>query len=108
MDIVSKGGVLLLNIAPNELGEVPIGQANILRRLGQWLHINGESVYNADPSPIRNPDLPITCKPGKLYFHIVEQAEREVLINGITTTLKKLLSPAGSQPNGSLIFAKWR
>ena len=88
VDIVSKGGVLLLNIAPNELGEVPIGQANILRRLGQWLDINGESVYNADPSPIRNPDLPITCKPGKLYFHIVEQAEREVLINGITTTLK--------------------
>ena len=59
---MSKGGVLLLNVAPDELGVIPIGQANLLRRLGKWLKINSDSIYNADPSPLRNPDLPITMK----------------------------------------------
>ncbi len=88
-DIVSKGGVLLLNVAPNELGEIPIGQANVLRRLGQWLKVNGEAIYDADPSPVRNPDLPITHKPGTLFFHLKKQREREVVIKGMTTVLKR-------------------
>jgi alpha-L-fucosidase len=88
-DIVSKGGVLLLNVAPNELGEIPIGQANLLRRLGQWLKVNGEAIYNADPSPVRNPDLPITHKPGTLFFHVKEQVEKDVKIKGMTTVLKR-------------------
>jgi alpha-L-fucosidase len=87
-DIVSKGGVLLLNVAPNELGEIPIGQANVLRRLGQWLKVNGAAIYDADPSPIRNPDLPITHKPGTLFFHVKKQAKKEVEIEGMTVGLK--------------------
>ena len=66
------------------MGEIPIGQANVLRRIGQWLSVNGEAIYNADPSPIRNPALPITQKPGKLYFHIKEQAAEHVTIQGIS------------------------
>ena len=87
-DIVSKGGVLLLNVAPNELGKIPIGQANVLRRLGKWLKVNGEAIYDADPSPVRNPDLPITHKPGKLFFHVKKQLHTEVEIKGMTIALK--------------------
>lgn len=95
-DIVSKGGVLLLNVAPNELGEIPIGQANVLRRLGKWLSVNGEAIYDADPSPLVNSDLPITSKPGKLYFHVKEQRGLSVKVEGIKTQLKRcyLLSDA--------------
>jgi len=89
VDVVSKGGVLLLNVAPNELGEIPIGQANILRRLGQWLKVNGEAIYGADPSPLRNPDLPITRKPGKLFFHIKEQVGLHVQIEGMSASIKQ-------------------
>ena len=89
VDIVSKGGVLLLNVAPNELGEIPIGQANVLRRLGQWLKVNGEAVYGADPSPLRNPDLPITRQPGKLFFHVKQQVESSIRIKGISTSIKQ-------------------
>lgn len=88
-DIVSKGGVLLLNAAPDASGEIPIGQANVLRRLGAWLEVNGEAIYNADPSPIRNPPIPITQQFGKLYFHIKEQEARSVSIEGITTSLNR-------------------
>lgn len=88
-DIVSKGGVLLLNAAPDASGQIPIGQAKLLRRIGQWLSVNGEAIYNADPSPIRNPALPITQKFGKLYFHIKEQTTRSVSIEGITSPLNR-------------------
>jgi alpha-L-fucosidase len=88
-DIVSKGGVLLLNVAPNEVGEIPIGQANVLRRVGSWLKRNGEAIYGADPSPLRNPDVPITSKPGTLFFHIKEQMAPEIEIKGIKTKLNR-------------------
>jgi alpha-L-fucosidase len=88
-DIVSKGGVLLLNIAPNEKGIVPIGQANVLRRFGEWLDVYGEAIYDAAPSPIRNPDLPITSKPGKLYFHVERQSEPNLEVKGILTTIAR-------------------
>ena len=100
VDIVSKGGVLLLNVAPNGLGEIPIGQANVLRRLGQWLKVNGAAIYDADPSPIQNPELPITHKPGTLFFHVKEQTGNEVTIKGMTTALKRcyLLSDPKQTP----------
>jgi len=88
-DIVSKGGVLLLNIAPNEKGVVPIGQANVLRRLGKWLEVYGEAIYDADPSPIRNPELPITSEPGKLYFFVKKQPESNVEVKGILSPIER-------------------
>lgn len=108
-DIVSKGGVLLLNIAPDETGVIPIGQANVLRRLGKWLDVHGEAIYDADPSPIRNPDLPITSKPGKLFFHVQRQSESKVEVKGILTTIARaylLNDPTQSVPftqDGDLI-----
>ena len=87
-DIVSKGGVLLLNVAPDETGIIPIGQANVLRRLGKWLDMNGEAIYDADPSPIRNPDLPITRKPEKLYFFVKRQSESNLEVKGILSSIK--------------------
>ena len=75
-----------MNVAPDELGVIPIGQANLLRRLGKWLKIS-DSIYNADPSPLRNPDLPITMKPGKLFFHIKGDKSPNGIIKGIKTSL---------------------
>jgi len=52
IDIVSKNGVLLLNVAPNKHGEIPADQQAILREIGSWLKTNGEGIYGTQPFTI--------------------------------------------------------
>lgn len=44
-DIASKGGNYLLNVGPNEMGEIPAPSQERLAELGKWLKINGEAIY---------------------------------------------------------------
>lgn len=49
VDIVSKNGCLLLNIAPAPDGTIPEEQKPILREIGAWLRLNGEAIYGSRP-----------------------------------------------------------
>ncbi len=49
IDIVSKNGVLLLNISPMADGTIPQDQKNVLLAMGEWLEKYGESVYETRP-----------------------------------------------------------
>lgn len=49
IDIVSKNGVLLLNIGPKADGTIPAKDREILLALGQWLETNGEGIYETRP-----------------------------------------------------------
>ncbi|MGW2613443.1 alpha-L-fucosidase [Streptomyces sp. NPDC001500] len=46
IDRVSKGGSMLLNIAPRADGVIPSGQQSILLAMGDWLGRFGEAVYS--------------------------------------------------------------
>ncbi len=49
VDIVSKNGVLLLNIGPRPDGGIPSDPQRLLRGIGAWLKINGEAIYGTRP-----------------------------------------------------------
>lgn len=49
VDIVSKNGCLLLNIAPAPDGTIPAEQQERLRGIGRWLQANGEAIYGTRP-----------------------------------------------------------
>ncbi|MFB9239450.1 alpha-L-fucosidase [Plantactinospora siamensis] len=46
IDRVSKGGNMVLNIAPMADGTIPSGQQTILRDIGNWLRPFGEAIYS--------------------------------------------------------------
>ena len=46
VDVVSKNGCLLLNIGPKADGTIPETDTKILREIGAWLKVNGESIYD--------------------------------------------------------------
>ena len=49
VDIVSKNGNLLLNVGPRADGTIPALQVERLRRLGEWLSVNGEAIFDTRP-----------------------------------------------------------
>ncbi len=72
VDVVSKGGNLLLNIGPRPDGTIQPEFIDRLYAIGRWMAINGEAIYGTQASPF--PRLPFygrcTSKPGMLYFHV--------------------------------------
>lgn len=50
-DIVSKGGNLLLNVGPTAEGVFPPETVERLKGIGEWMKVNGESIYGTKASP---------------------------------------------------------
>lgn len=76
VEIVSKGGNLLLNVGPTAEGEIPQPSVERLAAMGDWIAVNGESIYGADASPFEKPEWGrYTAKEGVLYAHVFEWPE---------------------------------
>ena len=49
VDIVSRGGNLLLDIGPGADGTIPVVMEQRLAEIGAWLAVNGEAIYGTRP-----------------------------------------------------------
>ncbi len=49
VDLVSRGGNLLLDIGPRADGMIPVVMEERLIQIGDWLKINGEAIYGTRP-----------------------------------------------------------
>ncbi|MGI6206804.1 MAG: alpha-L-fucosidase [Anaerolineae bacterium] len=76
VDIASKGGNYLLNVGPTAEGIIPEPSVERLRAVGEWLKVNGESIYGTRPGPIQGLDwCRSTTRPGKVYLHVFDWPE---------------------------------
>lgn len=50
-ECAAKGGNLLLNIGPKGDGSIPMPLVDVFTRIGHWMDVNGEAVYNSRPLP---------------------------------------------------------
>jgi alpha-L-fucosidase len=55
-DIASKGGNFLLNVGPTGEGLIPQPSVERLEAIGQWMKVNGESIYGTGASPFKKLD----------------------------------------------------
>ncbi|MEZ5083497.1 MAG: alpha-L-fucosidase [Bacteroidales bacterium] len=64
IDIVSRGGNLLLNVGPTADGRIPVVMQERLLDIGSWLEVNGEAIYQTRKRKVSNDQNGNT----KIYF----------------------------------------
>lgn len=98
VDIVAKGGNLLLNIAPSPEGEWQQGAYDLLEEYGDWMDVNSEAIYNSTAlAPYKEKNICMTQQDnGNAYFFYMAK-ENE-------TALPAEISIASHQPtDGSTV-----
>jgi alpha-L-fucosidase len=81
IDVVAKGGNLLLNVAPGPDGNWQQGAYDLLKSYGDWMKINAEGIYNSKPLfPYKEEDICITQQEnGNTYFfYLADEGEVNV------------------------------
>ncbi|MBS7642554.1 MAG: alpha-L-fucosidase [Candidatus Bathyarchaeia archaeon] len=111
VEVVGKGGNLLLNVGPTAEGEIPKPSVDILLEVGRWLRKNGESIYGAGAAPFDIPsDAPYRCtyRYGKLYIHVFGWPwDRELRIFDVEGRIEpREVYLLAAQDNGGLTY-RW-
>jgi alpha-L-fucosidase len=74
VEVVSKGGNLLLNVGPKPDGTIQDEFVTRLRAIGRWLRTNGEAIYETSASPFERMSFfgRATAKGRTLYLHVFQ------------------------------------
>jgi alpha-L-fucosidase len=110
VDIVAKGGNLLLNIAPSPEGEWQEGAYALLKEYGDWMDINSEAIYNSNTlAPYKEDNICMTQQEnGDMYFFYMAEEDETVMPSEIVVNA---LQPAkGSKVSllGSDLILSWK
>jgi alpha-L-fucosidase len=90
INTASKGGNYLLNVGPMSDGEIPQASIERLEGIGKWMAVNGESIYGTTASPFEKLAWGrCTQKPDKLYLHVYEWPNGELVVPGLKGTVEK-------------------
>jgi len=91
VDIVSKGGNYLLNVGPTAKGVIPKASVTRLKKVGDWLKVNGEAIYgtSASPYPFEPGWGRMTAKGSRLYLHIFRWPGKQFVLHGLENKVKK-------------------
>jgi alpha-L-fucosidase len=68
VDIASKGGNFLMNVGPTAEGLFPQPSVERLRAIGEWMRVNGESIYGTTASLFEKLEWGRSTTKGKKFF----------------------------------------
>ena len=110
IDVVAKGGNLLLNIAPSPKGEWQDGAYKLLKAYEDWMKINNIAIYNTKPiAPYKESNICFTQnKKGDVFaLYLADENETkipsEIVINSISPSKDSKIKLLGSNIN-----LKWK
>ena len=94
VDIVSRGGNLLLNIGPRSDGTIPKIMVNRLKDMGEWLDDNGEAIYGTMANRVtRSGKVKFTLSKDRrhLFAFIEKIPKKKLTIKGLNGAGNELI-----------------
>lgn len=91
IEVVAKGGSLLLGVGPSAEGTLNERQISRLKDIGEWLHVNGEAIYTTRTLPVyQSGSTYFTKGKDKIVYALVTIAEN--------TTAQPIITWKGNVP----------
>ena len=73
VEVASRGGNFLLNVGPQPDGQIQPEFQQRLRAIGDWLTLNGDSIYGTTYGPVQNAAaLRTTANDKSIFVHIFD------------------------------------
>ena len=102
----ARGGNELMNIGPMGNGRIDEPDLNILKGIGAWWKVNGQSIRGTTRTPLAVQAWGETTRKGNtLYLHVFDwPSDRKLAVGGLKTELisARLLA----QPDGALKYSR--
>ena len=83
VECVSKGGNLLLNVAPTPRGDIQPEVVKILENVGEWMDLNGKSIHCCGHAGLPKPEWGYWTRNGdRLYAHVFSPPSGPLVLPG--------------------------
>ncbi|KXK31601.1 MAG: alpha-L-fucosidase [Candidatus Omnitrophica bacterium] len=82
IELVARGGNLLLDIGPTADGRIPVIMQQRLLEIGDWLKENGEGIYGSSPWRVNaeGDSVRYTTRDGAVYAHLLKWPGAELAL----------------------------
>ena len=99
VEVASRGGNFLLNVGPQPDGMIQPEFQERLRAIGDWLTVNGESIYGTTYGPVqRMASARTTAKGKKVFIHVFDWPSSVLEVNGLEAKVISARLLANGQP----------
>jgi alpha-L-fucosidase len=99
VEVASRGGNFLLNVGPQPDGTIQPEFKDRLREIGEWLSVNGESIYETTYGPIQGvASLRTTMKGKSVFVHIFDWPSGTLELTGLGAKVISARMLANGEP----------
>lgn len=84
VEVASRGGNFLLNVGPQPDGVIQPEFQERLRAIGEWLSVNGESIYGTTYGPVQGAaSIRTTAKDNRVFVHVFDWPSAPLAVGGV-------------------------
>jgi alpha-L-fucosidase len=99
VEVASRGGNFLLNVGPQPDGVIQPEFQERLRAIGDWLAINGDSIYGTTYGPVQGAKgIRTTAKSGTIFVHVFDWPASSLEMKGVDPKILSAHLLANGQP----------
>ena len=99
VEVASRGGNFLLNVGPQPDGLIQPEFQQRLQAIGDWITVNGESIYESTYGPIQGQaPFRMTAKGSDLYVHVFDWPSDSLIVAGLPSKVLSACLLSTNQP----------